>query len=92
MIENADNMYNILFKDPEIIRRSIVNKNYISLGCLLLVGRKYQKTVSLKRFCKVTQIPPPKLIEALKLIRNKLSIELPTKTVIEITFYKGNCF
>lgn len=85
MIENADNMYNILFKDPEIIHRSIVNKNYISLGCLFLVGRKYQKTVSMKRFCKVTQIPSPKLIEALKIIRNKLSIELPTKTVIEIT-------
>jgi hypothetical protein len=65
MIENADNMYNILFKDPEIIRRSIVNKNYISLGCLLLVGRKYQKNNTVLSY----EVVPQNKIYELKTLR-----------------------
>ncbi|XP_052099912.1 transcription factor IIIB 50 kDa subunit-like [Mytilus californianus] len=85
MVERAENMFSILYKDEEVIHKVMEAKEALSSACLFVEGRKFGQVISIKEFSKVTGVKVGLLVKAINLIKRKFFITLPKTTIAEMS-------
>ncbi|XP_048747403.2 transcription factor IIIB 50 kDa subunit-like [Ostrea edulis] len=56
IIEDATNLYERLFKHPDVINKTITNKLLLAAACMYIMMRQSNIPVSIRWFCKVSDL------------------------------------